>query len=535
MLTGPPDEHDPSALGGPPSGGNLIDWLVDQQTVAPPAPTANEPPKDQAPTAYRPAADPQALHARFLEEANPLRALLLWAWQYPTVPRSAAQLCRRISRDIARLDALLSDQVNRILHHPAFQQLEASWRGLRYLVETVPESEAGIKVRLLNISWRELTRDLERASEFDQSQLFQKIYSDEFGMPGGEPYGLLLGDYDVCPFPSAKRPLDDVGTLRQLAAVAAASFAPMILAANPAMFGLDDFSGLEQPLDFRQTFSQAEYTKWNGLRDSDDVRFLGLMLPRVLMRRPYADDGSRSDGFRFAEDVRGRDASKFLWGNAVYAFGAVVLRSFANYGWVADLRGARDEEDGAGRVGGLTFDWFATDRAGIALKSPTDVMVSDRQEQELSELGFIPLCYSKDTTDCVLYSASSIQRFKTYDQELATTNSRLSAMLHYMLCVSRFAHYVKVLGRDKVGGFKTADDCQRFLNRWLLQYVLTDDTAGPETRARHPLREASVQVRESVGKPGGFDCTIHLRPHFQLEQLSTAIKLTTELTRPRGT
>jgi type VI secretion system ImpC/EvpB family protein len=438
------------------------------------------------------------------------------------------RLARMLTRQIAHLDALLGAQVNAILHHPQFQKLEASWRGLRYLVDQIEEGE-NVKVRVLNVSWKELVRDLERAIEFDQSQLFRKVYSDEFGTPGGEPFGVLLGDYEVRHRPAPGHPTDDVAALAAAAQVAAAAFAPFVASAQPSLFGLDHFSELELPLELARTFEQAEYVKWKALRDREDARFLGLTLLRVLMRLPHADDGGRADGFRFREEVSKPDRSEYLWGNAVYAFGGVLVRAFTESGWLGGIRGVQRDATGGGLATGLPACSFGTDKAGVCTRSSTDVALTDRQEKELSDLGFMPLCHCPDTAFAAYYATPSLQKPKPYDEAVATTNARLSGMLQYMLAVSRFAHSLKVLARDKVGSFLGAAECEAFLNRWLSDYTTANDEASAETKARYPLREARAQVRDHPGKPGTYLCVIHLRPHFQLEEVVTAVRLTTEL------
>jgi type VI secretion system ImpC/EvpB family protein len=372
-------------------------------------------------------------------------------------------------------------------------------------------------------------RDLDKAIDFDQSQLFRKVYNDEFGMPGGEPFGVLLGDYEIRHRPGPDHPTDDIRALEKVSEVAAAAFAPFVASAHPSLFGLDHFSELELPLNLPRTFEQVEYIKAKALRSREDSRFLGLVLPRVLMRLPYPDDGSRADGFRFHEDVTSPDRSQYLWGNATYALGAVLVRAFTESGWLAGVRGVERGVEGGGLVTGLPAHSFATDKAGVAVKSSTEVAITDFQEKELSEGGFIPLCHCPDTEHAAFYGLPSLQKAKAYDEPVATMNARLSAMLQYMLSVSRFAHYLKVLARDKMGSFGTPADCEDFLARWLGNYTLADDSAGLEAKARYPLRESAVQVREHPGKPGSYLCTIHLRPHFQLEEVSTAVRLTTEL------
>ncbi len=466
----------------------------------------------------------------FLSEPSPWKALAYWiGFTGPGGgPALRQRVLQRLNRDIARLDELLSRQVNAILHHPSFQKLEASWRGLRYLVEQIPEGE-GLKLRVLTVTWKELARDAERAIEFDQSQLFRKVYGEEFGTPGGEPFSVLLGDYEIRHRSSPEHPSDDLEVLMSIAAVAAAAFAPFIAAAHPSLLDLTSFAELERPLNLARSFEQLEYLKWRTFRRLEDARFVGLTIPRVLMRLPYQDDGTRVDGFGFREEVGHPDRGGYLWGNAAYAFGAVLIRAFAESGWPAAIRGAQQGVVGGGLVTDLPAHSFATDRSGLAPKCSTDTIITDAQEKDLGELGFIPLCYCQDTELSAFYGNQSVQKPQQYDELPATMSARLSAMLQYTLCVSRFAHYLKVLARDKVGSFLGPADCEDHLRRWLTSYTTSNDNAGPELKARHPLREAKVQVRELPDKPGSYVCVAHLRPHFQLDQMVSSVKLVTEL------
>ena len=438
-----------------------------------------------------------------------------------------------LNRHVAELDAMLDRQVNAIIHHPVFQKLEASWRGLAYLIEQGDEDDH-IKVRILNVSWKELAKDAERAIEFDQSQLFRKVYGEEFGTAGGEPFGVLLGDYEIHPWPSAEHAVDDLETLSAVSHVAAAAFAPFVAAIHPSLLGLNRFAGLEQPANLSRTIGQKEFLKWRAFRDTEDSRFVGLTLPRVLMRVPYGDDGSRMDGFRFEEDVAGPDLDNYLWGNAAYAFGTVLIRAFAASGWLANIRGVEEGKDSGGLVKGMAVHNFSTDKQGVAPKCSTDVIVTDQQESELSELGFIPLCHCKDTEYSAFYATHSAQKPKEYDDTIASTNARISSMLQYTLCVSRFAHYLKVAARDKIGAFTEAEEVEDFLYRWLQKYVTSDSQADADVKARFPLREASVRVREHPDKPGGYVCVAHLWPHLELDDLAAALKVRTELTPGRA-
>jgi type VI secretion system ImpC/EvpB family protein len=473
----------------------------------------------------------------FLCEPSADKALALWVRQAaPRQERPSKRLVTRLlSRDIARIDALLSEQVNAIIHHPAFQRLEASWRGLFYLVDKIDEGqEAKIKVKVLNVAWKEVTRDLERAIEFDQSQLFRKVYSEEFGTPGGEPYGVILGDYEIWKRPAPDHPTDDIGALVGIGAVAAAAFAPFLASVHPSLLDLESFSELERLSNIARTFEQTDFMKWRVFRQTEDARFVGLLLPRVVLRQPYQDSNIRVDRFRFREDVGAPDRSQYLWGNAVYIFGGVLARAFAESSWPANIRGVPDADISGGVVADLPGGDLGTDKPGIAPRCATDVMITDFQEKELSDLGFIPLCHCAGTDRAAFYGCQSVQRPKKFDEPAATANAKLSAMLHYLLCVSRFAHYLKVIARDKIGGLTSAEDVQDYLHKWLVSYTVSMDEADLGTKARFPLRDGRVQIREHPAKPGNYLCVIHLQPHFQIDQVVTAVRLTTELSAASG-
>ena len=450
-------------------------------------------------------------------------------WLGPDIPRQKSDLLRLLGRAIALIDSTVTDQVNAILHHPRFQKLEASWRGVRYVVSQL-EDDRNVKIRMLSASWQDLANDQRKATEFDRSELFRKVYSGEFGIAGGEPFGVLIGDYEVRPS------VEDMATLGGIAQSAAAAFAPFIAAAHPNMFGLDEFEGLERPINLPRVFEQKEFIHWKRFREQDeDSRFVGLTMPRVLWRVPYedlqlAENGRpRVDGFRFQEDVGGKDRSRYLWGNAAYAFAGVLIRSFADSGWLADIRGVQRGTAGGGLISDLPAHSFSTDKRDLIVKSSTDVVVTDELEKSLNELGFIPLCHCKDTEYSAYYSNGSVQKPKTYDREAATVNARMAGMLQYTLCVSRFAHYLKVLVREKLGMAIEADDVERLLEQWLVKYVTVDQEATAEVKSRFPLREASVSVRELPGQPGKFECIAHLWPHYELDDLTAAVRLKTEL------
>lgn len=431
-----------------------------------------------------------------------------------------------VDRLIAGIDEMLTAQLNAVIHHPRFQALEASWRSLHRLVHTAGRNPR-IKVRALDIRWAELCRDLERAIEFDQSQLFRKIYEDEFGTPGGEPYGLLIGDYQVRHGRSASHPTDDVAALRELSRVAAAAFAPLLVGVAPELFGLDSFAELSLPRDLAGAFRLPEYQRWIAFQEGEDSRFVGFVLPRVLVRQAYRDDDTRIDGFRFEERCGTHDT--ILWGCGAYAFGAVAMRAFAETGWFTQIRGGVLGVEEGGLVPDLDIPCFETDRRDVATIFPGEAMIEDRQESELSELGFIPMVRANGTPLGVFCSNASAQRPRSYDRLAANVNARLSSMLQYILCVSRFAHYVKVIGRNTVGSVKSPAEIETRLQDWIGQYVSINNHATTDVLARYPLREARIEVKELPGKPGSYYCTAHLKPHFQIERVETSFRLVTEL------
>lgn len=434
-----------------------------------------------------------------------------------------------LDRDVAALDAMLADQVDAILHHPRFARLDASWRGLQWLV-----AEAGalprVKIKLITLPWAELVRDLERAIEFDQSRIFEKVYEGEFGTPGGEPFGLLIGDYQVRHRRGPDNPTDDVAALAAMASVAAAAFAPFVVNADATLFGVEHFGALSGVRDLAGIFRTQEYARWRGLQEREDARFVGVVLPRVLARPAYANDGTRADGFVYAEDA-GRTASR-PWVGAAFAFAAVVARAVSAHGWPADVKGTDRDRIGGGLVTNLPAERFPADRAGIGPRFATEIALTDRQDQDLSELGFVPLTWLRNTMEAAFGACRSLQVAKAYTGQggdAATANARLSAQLSSMLCVSRFAHYVKMLGREKVGSYATPEECEAMLRKWLTSYVNANTRAGPEMMARYPLAAAEVQVNELPGRPGHYGCTIQLQPQFQLDDVAATFRLVTEV------
>jgi type VI secretion system protein ImpC len=430
-------------------------------------------------------------------------------------------LSQTFDRAIAAIDAKVSEQLNQIMHNERFSKLEGSWRGLHYLVMN-SETGTSLKLRLLQISKRELSRDLQRAVEFDQSQLFKKIYENEFGTPGGEPYASLIGDYEWTSHP------DDVETLRLMSSIAAASFAPFISAASSQMFGMNDYRELSKPRDLAKIFETAEYTKWRGLRDTEDARFLNLVMPRTIARLPYGAATVPVEEFAYEEapyDAAGKakamEHEHYCWMNAAYVMGARLTDAFAQYGFCVAIRGA----EGGGKVSNLPTHVFTSDDGDSDTKCPTEIGITDRREAELSGLGFLPLCHYKNTDYSVFFGAQSVQKAKKYDRPEATANAAISARLPYLMATSRFAHFLKVMARDKIGSFMESTDVEIWLNRWIQNYVNANENAGQDLKARYPLREAKVEVKEVPGKPGVYNAVAYLRPWLQMEELSTSMRM----------
>ena len=426
-----------------------------------------------------------------------------------------------INARIAEIDRLITAQLNEVMHHEDFQKLEGSWRGLNHLVKNSITGQT-LKIRVLSVNKKDLLKDFERAAEFDQSALFKKIYEEEFGTFGGAPYGTLIGDYEFSNHPQ------DMALLEKLSNVAAAAHAPFISAASSELFGWDAFSEMNDVRDVAKIFDRAEYAKWRSFRESEDSRYVGLTLPHVLGREPYGAMTKPTETFNFEEDVDGKDHKKYLWSNAAYAFATRLTEAFSMHGWCVAIRGVV----GGGLVQGLPTHTFQTVEGEVALKCPTEVAVTDRREKEFSDQGFIPLVHCKDTDYAAFFGAQSCNKAKKYDTDDANANARLSTQLQYIFAVSRFAHYLKSMMRDKIGSFMSRADASDFLNRWITNYVTPDDTASAATKAKFPLREARVDVAEIPGKPGCYRAVAFMRPHFQLDELTVSLRLVADLPPP---
>lgn len=428
-------------------------------------------------------------------------------------------LAASLDARVAELDRLISEQLSEVMHAPEFQALEGAWTGLHYLCKQTSTGQQ-LKIKLFNAAKRDLVKDFKAAIDFDQSALFKKVYEEEFGTFGGAPFGTLIGQYEI------SRQPEDMYFIDQMSHVAAAAHAPFIASAAPQLFGLETYTELGKPRDMGKVFDTVEYAKWKSFRESEDSRYVGLALPRFLGRLPYNPiDGEVTEGFNFVEDVDGTDHDKYLWCNAAFAFAARLTSAFESYGWCAAIRGV----EGGGLVEDLPTHTFRTDDGEVALKCPTEVAITDRREKELSDLGFIPLVHCKNTDYAAFFGAQSAQKARKYDTDSANANASLSAQLQYMFAVSRIAHYMKAMMRDKIGSFASASNVQSYLQRWIDQYVTADDSASQETKAQFPLREASVEVSEVPGRPGVYRAVSFIRPHFQLDELSVSLRLVAEL------
>ncbi|MBT8404568.1 MAG: type VI secretion system contractile sheath large subunit [Gemmatimonadetes bacterium] len=428
-----------------------------------------------------------------------------------------------LNNRIAQIDALVSKQLREVMHHAEFQKLEGTWRGLKYLLG---QSDTGVmlKLKILNVSKKELLKDLQKAPEFDQSALFKKVYEEEYGVFGGHPFGALMGDYHF------GRSGQDIELLQKISEVAAAAHAPFITGAGADMFNLESYTQLDAPRDLAKIFDTTEYAKWKAFRDSEDSRYVALALPRMLLREPYGSATVPVEAFNYEEEVDGTDHDQYLWGNASWALGARITQAFAKYGWCATIRGV----ESGGLVEGLPVHNFKTGAGDMAMKCPTEAQISDRREKELADLGFAPLVHCKGTPNAAFFSVQSAQKAKVFDSDAASANARLSAQIPYIFAVSRFAHYLKVMMRDKIGGFTSKAEIESFLNRWISNYVVSNDSAAFSVKAERPLREARVDVVEVPGKPGVFSAVAYLRPHFQLDELSVSMRLVAELPQAAG-
>jgi len=433
---------------------------------------------------------------------------------------------KTIEAMVAELDRKLTEQINLILHHEDFQRLEGAWRGLHYLVNNT-ETDEMLKIRVMNITKKELHKTLKRykGTAWDQSPLFKRVYEEEYGQFGGEPFGCLVGDYYFDQSPP------DVELLTEMAKISAAAHAPFIAGASPTVMQMDSWQELANPRDLTKIFLTPEYAGWRSLRESDDARYLGLAMPRFLARQPYGARTNPVDEFDFEEDTGAADHSKYAWANAAYAMATNINRSFKLYGWCSRIRGI----ESGGAVEGLPVHTFPTDDGGVDMKCPTEIAISDRREAELAKNGFMPLIHRKNSDFAAFIGAQSLQKPFEYDDPDATANANLAARLPYLFACCRFAHYLKCIVRDKIGSFKERDEMERWLQSWIMNYVDGDPAHSSETtKARRPLADAQVEVAEVEGNPGYYTSKFFLRPHYQLEGLTVSLRLVSKLPSAKG-
>jgi len=422
---------------------------------------------------------------------------------------------------IAAIDKKLTEQVNLILHHDDFQKLEGAWRGLHHLVSRT-ETDTMLKIRVFNVSKTDLAKELKKfeGTAWDQSPFFKKIYEEEYGQLGGEPFGCLVGDYHFDHTPP------DVKMLGSLAQIAAAAHAPFITGGSPTLMQMESWQELSNPVDLSKIFTTPEYAPWRSLRESDDAKYVGLAMPRFLARQPYGAKSNPVESFDFEEDTEGARHDKFVWANSAYAMAVNITRSFKMYGWCSRIRGV----ESGGELSGLPCHTFPTDDGGQDMKCPTEIAITDRREAELAKNGFMPLVHRKNSDAAYFIGAQSLQKPQEYDDADATANANLAARLPYMFACCRFAHYLKCIVRDKVGGFASKSSMQDWLKRWVLQYVDGDpDNSSEDTKARKPLAAAEVVVEEIEGNPGYYSSKFFLRPHYQLEGLTVSLRLVSKL------
>ena len=431
---------------------------------------------------------------------------------------------KSIEAIIAEIDRKLSEQVNRIIHHDDFKALEGTWRGLHHLVNNT-ETDEMLKIRVLNLPKKDLAKTIKKfkGTAWDQSPLFKKLYEEEFGSPGGQPFGALIGDYYFDHSPP------DVEILAGMGQIASAAHAPFISATAPTLMNMESWQELSNPRDLTKIFQTADYAAWRSLRDSEDAKYIGLTMPRFLSRLPYGAKTAPVEEFAFEEDTEGADHGKYVWSNSAYAMGTNITRAFKMYGWCARIRGA----ESGGMVEGLPCHTFPTDDGGVDMKCPTEIAITDRREAELAKNGLMPLSHWKNTDYGVFIGAQSLNKPAVYDDPDATANANLGARLPYLFATCRFAHFLKCIVRDKIGSFKERADMEMWLNKWVNNYTC-DTHSSEEYKATHPLAEAKVEVLEVEGNPGYYTSKFYLRPHYQLEGLTVSLRLVTKLPSAKG-
>ncbi len=426
-----------------------------------------------------------------------------------------------IIKRIKEIDTILSHFADEVLHHPEFQSLEASWRGLhKFMIDS--EVSDRLHIYVMPARKKELLKDLEGALDFDQSSLFKKVYEEEYGSFGGTPFSLFIADYYFDKSPK------DIALIDGLSHVAAAAHTPLIAGVSPLLFGMDSFLELSNPVDMKALFHTGDFLKWNSLRASDDAKYISLAMPRVLQRQGYHKEGLETEEFEYTETIVGDTHEHYLWGNAAYAVGARITKAFNEHSWCAAIRGV----EGGGLIEDLPVHMYTNETGQRVIKCPSELPITDRREKELSDLGFISLCYKKQSNMCVVFDTPTLSLVKDYEDPATRSNAFVAVQLQYLLAASRFAHYLKVIMRDKIGSFATLENVSTFLNAWIQRYILLDDNAPQDIKAKFPLREGRVDVYEIPGKPGSYKAICFLRPHFQLNELTISIRLVASLPAP---
>lgn len=426
-----------------------------------------------------------------------------------------------ISQRIAEIDEVLTEQINEIIHNSEFQKLEASWRGLQSLVKFA-EPDDKLRIRLLDVSKQDILKDAENSAEFDETGLFKLVYEHEYGTFGGAPFGALVGDY------SFGKGIEDIECLKAISHVAAAAHAPFLAAADCELFNINSFEDLDKPKHLGKLFNSAEYGAWQNFRSLEDSKYITLTLPRVIMREPYGNKGIPVKEFHFTEDLNGTEHEKYLWGSPAFSLAQRMTESFREFGWFSNIRGSEN----GGVVSALPYHPFVDSEGNPSFKMPVETIITDRREKELDDLGFLSLVYKRGTDQAVFFGSKTIHKLEEYDNDLANANAQLTVQLPYLMAVSRFAHYLKVIMRDKIGSFTTQGEMDAYLNKWISRYVILNDEASTYTKSCYPLREARVDIVPVPGKVGAYKAVMFLRPHFYLNELTISLRLVTEL--PQG-
>lgn len=418
---------------------------------------------------------------------------------------------------ISQIDQKLSHQLDAIMHHPVFQEIESTWRGLKFVVDRT-DFRRNVKIEILDVSKDALRQDFEDAPEVIQTGFYRHTYIQEYDTPGGEPLGVTISNYEF------DRSPQDMTLLRNVSKVAAAAHMPFIASAGPKFFGKETMEEVAAIKDIANYFDRAEYTKWNSFRETDDSRYIGLTLPRVLARLPYGPETVPVRSFNYIEEVKGPDHERYLWANASYAFAANMVQSFIRNGWCVQIRGPQ----AGGLVEDLPIHLYDLG-TGNQMKIPTEVLIPETREFEFANLGFVPLSFYKNRDYACFFSANSTQKPALYDTKEATANSRINSRLPYIFLLSRIAHYLKVIQRENIGATKDRRVLELELNKWINNLVTEMTDPSSEVQASHPLRQAKVIVEDIEDNPGFFKVKTFLVPHFQIEGMDINLSMVSQM------